>query len=113
MLQLRAIACSFDGVRVLHSVDLTVERGEIMCLLGPSGCGKTTLLRIVAGLQEPDSGDVVYDGHSIRHIPVHQRGFGLMFQEYALFPHMDVAQNIVFGLRMRGMPKRQQQQRLG
>ncbi len=113
MLQLRAIACSFDDVRVLHSVDLTVERGEIMCLLGPSGCGKTTLLRIVAGLQEPDSGDVLYDGHSIMHIPVHQRGFGLMFQEYALFPHMDVAQNIVFGLRMRGMPKRQRQQRLG
>jgi ABC-type Fe3+/spermidine/putrescine transport system ATPase subunit len=72
-------------------------------LLGPSGCGKTTLLRVIAGLEQPDKGDVLVDGHTVLRTPVHARGFGLMFQDYALFPHMTVAQNVGFGLKMRRM----------
>jgi ABC-type Fe3+/spermidine/putrescine transport system ATPase subunit len=74
-----------------------------VCLLGPSGCGKTTLLRIIAGLETPDGGQVLVDGEDVTPVPPHQRGFGLMFQEYALFPHKDVFGNVAFGLRMQGL----------
>ncbi len=93
-----------DGVGVLRGVDLSVERGEIACLLGPSGCGKTTLLRILAGLETPDQGAVTFEGQDVLPIPAHRRGFGLMFQDYALFPHLDVAGNVAFGLRMQRWP---------
>ncbi len=102
MLTVQGVTRAFDGKPVLRSVDLEVERGEIMCLLGPSGCGKTTLLRIIAGLEQADSGNVLVDGQSILNTPVHQRGFGFMFQDFALFPHMDVEKNVAFGLKMRG-----------
>jgi len=82
-----------------------VDEGEIVCLLGPSGCGKTTVLRIVAGLEVPDAGEVVFEGRSLREVPIHERGFGLMFQDYALFPHKDVAANVAFGLRMQSLPR--------
>lgn len=97
---------------VLHNINLTVAEGEIVCLLGPSGCGKTTLLRIVAGLEQPDRGQLTLAGRDLREIPVHQRNFGLMFQEFALFPHRTVAENVAFGLRMAGQNRDQIRQRV-
>jgi ABC-type Fe3+/spermidine/putrescine transport system ATPase subunit len=85
-------------------VSFDVEAGEIICVLGPSGCGKTTLLRVIAGLEVPDAGGVVFDGRDLSGVPVHRRGFGLMFQELALFPHKNVWENVIFGLRMQGVP---------
>ena len=91
---------SFDNTRVLSEVNLALEAGEIGVLLGPSGCGKTTLLRIIAGLTVPDNGRIHLKNQDITDQPVHQRGLGMVFQEYALFPHKDVYQNVAFGLRM-------------
>jgi ABC-type Fe3+/spermidine/putrescine transport system ATPase subunit len=112
MLTVRDVARSFDGAPALRGVSLEVPTGEIFCLLGPSGCGKTTLLRIIAGLEQLDSGFVEWDGQDIMPVPVHQRGFGLMFQDFALFPHLDVAGNVLFGLKMSGVSLEQQRTRL-
>jgi ABC-type Fe3+/spermidine/putrescine transport system ATPase subunit len=112
MLSVRGVTRAFDGVPVLRGVDLDIAAGDIVCLLGPSGCGKTTLLRIIAGLERPDLGDVLLEGQSIVNIPVHERGFGLMFQDFALFPHMSAADNVRFGLRMRAIPKPEQARRV-
>ena len=100
-LEIVGVSKSFGGLSVLSDVSFSVQRGEIVCVLGPSGCGKTTLLRIVAGLETPDAGRVLCDGQDIGHVPPHERGFGLMFQDFALFPHKNVFDNIAFGLRMR------------
>lgn len=107
LLTITGVSKSFT-TPVLVGVDLSVEAGEIVCLLGPSGCGKTTLLRIVAGLEQADRGAVRFDGVDLAPIPVHRRGFGLMFQEFALFPHQSVGENIAFGLRMAGWGRAQQ-----
>ena len=101
MLQLRGVAKSFGGQEVLRGVSLALREGEIICLLGPSGCGKTTLLRIIAGIEQPDRGQLLFHGNDLAELSVHERNFGLMFQGYALFPHMSVEQNVAFGLRMR------------
>ena len=93
---------SYGETPALRGVSLNIAAGAIVCLLGPSGCGKTTLLRVIAGLEQADSGAVIFEGRPIDGLPVHARGFGLMFQDYALFPHHDVAGNVAFGLRMRG-----------
>lgn len=111
MLEVRRLELSFDSFQVLRGIDLQVAHGEIVCLLGRSGSGKTTLLRAIAGLEPVNSGDVLVDGQSILQVPVHARGFGFMFQDFALFPHMDVAHNIMFGLKMHGLSKGAQQQR--
>lgn len=108
MLQLTDISKSYNpSTAVLSAINLTVNAGEIVCLLGPSGCGKTTLLRIVAGLEQADRGTVVFDGRDLAQVPVHKRNFGLMFQDFALFPHKTVGENIAFGLRMAGQTKMQ------
>src|SRR5437588_3630854 len=96
---------SFAGARVLDGVDLGVKRGEFVSLLGPSGCGKTTLLRIVAGLLAPDAGTVRLDGQDITARPPHRRDVGVVFQNYALFPHLTVAENVAFGLAARRAPR--------
>ena len=88
-----------------------MNEGEIVCLLGPSGCGKTTLLRIIAGLETADAGDVIFNEHDLRGVPVHQRGFGFMFQDFALFPHKNVWDNVIFGLRMQNLSADEIQQR--
>lgn len=112
MLQLRNVSQQFDDQAVLRDIDLTVEEGEIVCLLGASGSGKTTLLRIIAGLVPDFSGDVRLDGEPLRDAPVHQRGFGLVFQDFALFPHLSVAQNVAFGLEMQGLSAQERQRRV-
>jgi putative spermidine/putrescine transport system ATP-binding protein len=99
------IAKSFKGTRVMSDMDFRVERGELVSLLGPSGCGKSTLLRIIAGLLEADEGSVVLDGRDITRFPAHKRNVSVVFQNYALFPHLTVAENVAFGLRARGMAK--------
>lgn len=93
-------------------LDMDVQEGHLVALLGPSGCGKTTALRIVAGLLDPTAGSILVDGVNITNEPVHKRGMGMVFQSYALFPHMDVAQNVAFGLQMRKVPKAQQAERV-
>jgi thiamine transport system ATP-binding protein len=102
-----------EGARaVLGDVDLSVPAGTTVSLLGPSGSGKTTLLRVVAGLQPLTSGTVRLDGRDLAPVPVHERGVGLMFQDFALFPHRDVGDNVAFGLRMSGQPEPQVRQRV-
>jgi ABC-type Fe3+/spermidine/putrescine transport system ATPase subunit len=103
MLDILKLRVSFGDKLVLRDVDLSINKSEILCLLGPSGCGKTTLLRVIAGLEIPQAGDVRLDGKSTLNVPVHQRDFGLMFQDFALFPHLNVAGNVEFGLKMQGL----------
>ena len=106
------IAVRFDGVSkqfgnvtALHDVSLPVRRGELMTLLGPSGCGKTTLLNLVAGFFSPDGGEILIGGERVNDVPTYQREIGMMFQNYALFPHMTVAANVGYGLKMRRLAK--------
>ncbi len=103
LVEVRNVSLRYDKVLVLDGVSLTVEAGESLAVLGPSGCGKTSLLRVLAGLETPEAGEVWFDGRRVDQLPVHQRDFGLMFQEFALFPHQDVAHNVEFGLVMQGM----------
>lgn len=105
-LGVRGVTVRFGTTTVLDRVDLSVATGEIVALLGPSGSGKSTLLRVVAGLQRPDSGTVGWDGVDLTAVPTHGRRFGLVFQDEQLFPHLDVAGNIGFGLRMAKVPRR-------
>lgn len=93
-------------------LNMEVEEGHLVALLGPSGCGKTTTLRMVAGLMDPTAGSIVVDGKEITHTPVNKRGMGMVFQSYALFPHMNVEQNVAFGLEMRQTPKSEQKARV-
>ena len=111
-LRLRSVSVDFDGRSILHDVSLTVARGEIVAILGPSGSGKSTLLRLVAGLVEPTSGAVIIDDTDVTSVPTHRRGVGLVFQNNQLFPHLDVAANIAYGLRVAGMPVDQRRDRV-
>ena len=103
-LSVRRLRKAFGAVVAVDEVSLDAAPGEFLSLLGPSGCGKTTLLRIIAGLVEPDGGEVVLAGEDITRVAVHRRNLGLVFQSYALFPHMTVFENVAFGLRRRSVP---------
>ena len=98
MLELKHIKKSFDGVPVLKNINLEIEDGEIVSILGPSGCGKTTLLNIILGLTEADAGELIFQEKDILHVPMEERGFNIVFQDYALFPNLNVKQ-ITYGLR--------------
>jgi putative spermidine/putrescine transport system ATP-binding protein len=103
--RLDGVTKRFGAVVALHAASLQVRRGELMTLLGPSGCGKTTLLNLVAGFLAPDSGQIAIDGRRVTDLPTWRREIGMMFQNYALFPHMTVASNVGYGLRARRVPK--------
>jgi ABC-type Fe3+/spermidine/putrescine transport system ATPase subunit len=110
-LNLAGIAKSFGETDALKEVSFNVNRQEIVAVLGPSGCGKSTLLAVIAGLEKPDVGEVSWEGESLTHIPSYQRNFGLMFQDYALFPHLNVRENVAFGLHMKSLSKRETNER--
>ena len=99
MLELKHIKKSFDGVNVLKNINLQIEDGEIVSILGPSGCGKTTLLNIILGLTQADAGELIFQGEDILNVPLEERGFNIVFQDYALFPNLNVKQNVTYGLR--------------
>src|SRR5438445_2770568 len=108
---LERLSKSFDGVtRAVDAVSLSIAAGEFFALLGPSGCGKTTTLRMIAGFETPDDGRIIVGGADIIDVPVHKRNMGMIFQSYALFPHRTVAENVAFGLRMRGLARAQVRQ---
>ena len=105
MLEVQNLIKDYENKPLLKGVSFTVDKGQLVCLLGASGSGKSTVLRIIAGLEEAQSGAVLWQGQDLRDTPTHKRGFGLMFQDYALFPHKTVAQNIAFGLQMQRLPE--------
>lgn len=107
MLELLNIGKSFSSQTALKGVNLSIGEGEFFSLLGPSGCGKTTLLRIIAGLEGATSGQILLDGQRVDHLPAQKRPFNMVFQRYALFPHMTVGENIAYGLRLKGLGKDQ------
>ncbi|MER9960847.1 ABC transporter ATP-binding protein [Mesorhizobium sp. M0045] len=104
---IKQVAKRFGGFTALHSIDLTIADQEFMVLLGASGCGKTTLLRIVAGLETPSQGEVWIGGRRVDHLPPRDRGIAMVFQNYAVFPHLTVFENIAFGLRMKKLPQQE------
>ena len=102
LIRLRNISKSFDGSVVLDDLNLDIKENEFVTLLGPSGCGKTTTLRILGGFTKPDSGQVFFDGEDITNLPPNKRQLNTVFQKYALFPHMNIEENIAFGLKIKG-----------
>ncbi len=102
---MRELTKLFGETRAVDRLTLTIEPGTVCALLGPSGCGKTTTLRMIAGLIQPEAGEIFLDDRPVTRVPVHRRNIGMLFQNYALFPHMNVAQNIAFGLEMRHVPR--------
>ena len=105
LIRLEGIVKSFDDTVVLNGIDLSVDENEFVTLLGPSGCGKTTTLRIIAGFEKPDQGRVYFEGKDITDLPANQRPVNTVFQNYALFPHMTVGENIAFSLRVKNRPE--------
>lgn len=99
MLEIRNLKKSYDGTVILQDVNLKIGDGEIVSILGPSGCGKTTLLNLILGLTDPDEGSIVFDGRDVTDVPMEKRGFNIVFQDYALFPNLNVYRNITYGLR--------------
>jgi len=112
ILSLEGVTRRYGDVAAVDAVDLAVGRGELFSLLGESGCGKTTLLRMIAGFEMPDSGRVVIDGRDMTNVPPYERPVNMVFQSYALFPHMTVAQNVAYGLRQEGMARGERDERV-
>jgi len=113
MIELNNVNKTFaDGQPVVHPLSLTIGEGEFLTLLGPSGCGKTTILRMIAGFEQPTSGDIFLDKERVTHLPPYRRNVNLVFQHYALFPHMTVEENIAFGLKMKKVPPAEQKKRI-
>lgn len=113
IISLRNIVVEFDGEQILKNIDLDIKDKEFVTLLGPSGCGKTTTLRIIGGFLTPDSGDVMLEGKRINDLPPHKRDVNTVFQRYALFPHLNVYDNIAFGLRIKKLPEKEILRRVG
>ena len=107
IVRLTSISKEFNGEQVLSEISLDIHDNEFITLLGPSGCGKTTTLRIIAGFETPDSGDVFFDGERINDLPPYKRELNTVFQKYALFPHLNVFENVAFGLRLKKLPERE------
>ncbi len=107
IIELKNISVTFEEEPVLKQIDLTIKDGEFVTLLGPSGCGKTTTLRVIAGFVTPDEGEVFFDGQTINNLPPHKRQVNTIFQRYALFPHLNVFENIAFGLRVKKVPEKE------
>ncbi|MFD0620742.1 ABC transporter ATP-binding protein [Paenibacillus sp. GCM10027629] len=112
MIQLTNIEKHFAGQTVVHPLSLTIGEGEFLTLLGPSGCGKTTILRMIAGFEQPTVGEIFLDGKDVTELPANKRDLNLVFQHYALFPHMTVEQNIQFGLKMKKIDAAEQKERI-
>ena len=111
-LSLQSLGKQFAQTRILRNIDLEIASGEFIVLVGPSGCGKSTLLRILAGLEQADEGQVILDGRSINRLPPRERNMALVFQDYALYPHKSVYDNLAFGLSIRGTPKQEIEQKV-
>lgn len=111
-IEIKDIVQKYDKNEVLHHMDLKIEDGEFFCLLGPSGCGKTTLLNIIGGFLTQTQGELLVDGREISKIPPHKREIGMVFQNYALFPHLSVYDNVAYGLKARKVPKKEMDQRV-
>lgn len=112
MVELRQVSKRFGNFTAVDRVDLAINAGEFITLLGPSGCGKTTILRMISGLESPSAGEVFLDGQDVTRVPPHRRDVNQVFQSYALFPHLNVADNIAFGLRMKKIPRADRQKRV-
>ena len=113
IISLRNIVVEFDGEQILKNINLDIKDKEFVTLLGPSGCGKTTTLRIIGGFLTPTSGDVLLDGKRINDLPPHKRDVNTVFQKYALFPHLNVYENIAFGLRIKKVSEKEIVRRVG
>lgn len=112
MVELRNIVKKYDQTTVVHEMSLSIRRGEFLTLLGPSGCGKTTTLRMIAGFEKPTSGEILLDGESVQDRQAYERNVNTVFQNYALFPHLSIYENVAFGLRVKKTPKREIDERV-
>lgn len=112
VIELKNITVSFDGEKILDNISLSIQDQEFVTFLGPSGCGKTTTLRIIGGFLSPDEGEVIFDGEKVDDLPPHKRHINTVFQRYALFPHLNVFDNIAFGLKVQKLPKEEQKKRV-
>ncbi|MBU0437275.1 ABC transporter ATP-binding protein [Staphylococcus succinus] len=105
ILSFKSVSKSYDDLQILNKIDIDIESGHFYTLLGPSGCGKTTILKLIAGFEQIDNGDIIYQNKSIKHTPANKRKVNTVFQDYALFPHLNVYDNIAFGLKLKKMSK--------
>ena len=106
LLSFKSVSKGYDDLNILDHMDLDIESGYFYTLLGPSGCGKTTILKLIAGFETPDSGEIIYQNRSIENLPANKRKVNTVFQDYALFPHLNVYDNIAFGLKLKKLSKK-------
>src|SRR5438477_9913138 len=111
-LEMRGVTRRFGATTALHNFSIDIPGGTFVTLLGPSGCGKSTALNCLAGLLDLSGGEIILNGRPIQHLPAEKRGFGMVFQNYALFPHLTVMQNVSYGLELHSMPKPERERRV-